>query len=91
MLPTVVVGILAVVWVTVVPGVVVAVTVVAGVVLSTVPEQEQIVTRQNIWYNFPLTFINEYYKIVFIPRAKAFKRTESSNPISPTLNLVQAN
>ena len=59
MLPSVVVGILPVVWVTVVPGVVVAVTVVDDVVLSTVPEQEQIVTRQNILYNFPLTFINE--------------------------------
>ena len=59
MLPSVVVGILAVVWVTVVPCVLVAVTVVAGVVLSTVPEQIPIVTRQNMLYNFPLTFINE--------------------------------
>ena len=60
MLPSVVVGILAVVLVAVVPGVVVAVTVVAGIVLSTVPEQVQIVTSQNILYNTSLTFINEY-------------------------------
>ena len=59
MLPSVVVGILTVVCLTVGPGVLVAVTVVAGVVLSTVPEQIQIVTGQNILYNFPLTFINE--------------------------------
>ena len=59
MLPSVVVGILAVVCVTVVPGVVVAVTVVAGVVLITVPEQVQIVTKPNILHGFSLIFINE--------------------------------
>jgi hypothetical protein len=58
-LPSVVVGILAVVWVTVVPGVVVTVTVVAGVVLITVPEQVQIVTKPNILYSFSLIFIDE--------------------------------